>query len=326
MTLEHLRKFRWVIYPTVFIALFVVSLVVFFPNDTVRHLAKNGILRAAVALGPSDRGMPEVTMENASLWRFSGVEVDKLRINWAGSMEKAPIDFAVDAVKGRVGFWSALVGKKHVVAQVKSFGGKVDTEINLKKDNQLAYLFLEIAQLDLGKISVLSDVIGAKLAGIIDAYIEIDAKNGVETDGQGEGSLAINNASFGPGNVNLPVGGFVSTMPIPKLSLGQLHLEYELVDKKITTKSFTLKDGDLKADVSLTITLNKNFKNSTISGGGWFSLDKKFIATNETIKTLYDIIPELRMANEGDGKVSFSLDGTIGRPRPSFQTAVLSRK
>lgn len=265
-------------------------------------------------------------MDSASLWHFSGIEMEKLRVKWAGSVEKAPIDFALDEVKGRVGLWSALVGKRNIEAQIVSFGGRVDTEISLKKENHLAYLFLEIEKLDLGKITFLSDLIGAQLAGVVDSFMEIEAKNGIDVDGHGNGTLTIKNISFGPGNVNLPVGGFVSSMPVPKLSFGQIHLEYDLLDGKLVTKSFTLKEGELLADLSLTITLNKNFSSSALSGNGWFSLDKKFIASNETIKTLYDIIPELRMANEGDGKVNFSIGGTVKNPRPSFKISALSRK
>ena len=133
----------------------------------------------------------------------------------------------------------------------------------------------------------------------------------------------LSQAIFGPGTIKLPPGTMVPSLTIPQLGLGTLKADFILDKGQLESKTFTLNGGDLEADMQLTITLGRIPLLSRLSGRGWFSLKKEFVNSNETVKMLFDLIPELRAAKNGDGKVGFVLGGTLGRPMPRLnQSAV----
>jgi type II secretion system protein N len=322
--LDILRKLRWVIYPSVFIIVFLVGMVSTFPHDTVEQIARNAITSAAIVNGPQGRSMPVVTIDDASLWRFTGVDLSKLKINWPGSMEVAPLELAVDRIRARMGVWGLLVGNKNLYSNVEMYGGNLETWLNMRKTG-LGYVELQGENISLSKISILESLLGVQIAGILKTSAQFDSSSDMVKDGEGEGTLEIKDAFFGPGSLNLPAGGFVSTVQVPKISLGQVKVSVDLNKGQVNSKTISFLGGDLEAEITMNVTLGKNLKNSPITGTGWFSLNKKFIESNETIRTLFEIIPELKAANETGGKVGFALGGMLGAPRPRFQPYVSAK-
>lgn len=313
--MELLRKLRWVIYPSVFIFVFLFASYWTFPDDVVKKFVDNIVFNGALAVGPKDRGFPNVTMNKVSLWRLSGVSVDGLKVMWPAGAKSLPLTLSVDSLKGRAGIFSLLTSKRQFSVKGNFYGGTLDAQVGVSKTSGLSNISLSLEKLDLAKLDFLETVVGSPLKGLLHIDADISAASQMSKDGDGTVKLILDKASFGPGNINLPPGGFVSSIAVPEIKLGKLNLELSLEKGQLNSKSVTLNGGDLEADVKLTIILGRSIHNTRIEGNGWFSLKKEFVAANETFKMLFDLIPELRAAQQGDGKVAFSIRGALARPQ-----------
>lgn len=313
--MEILRKLRWVLYPSVFIFVFLFASYCTFPTEVVRKFVDNAVMNAALSIGPKDRGLPNINMDKVSLWRGSGVSVSGLKIVWPAGNKSLPLTLAVDSIQGRLGIFSLFSSTKKFSVLGDFYGGQLDSQFNIRKPGTLSAIDLTLTKLDLAKVDFLESTLGAPLKGLFDVIIDIESDSQFSKDGSGIIKLNLENGLFGPGNINLPTGGFVSSLAVPLIKLGKLNLELNLDKGQLASKSLTLSGGDLEAEMKLTIELGRSPQMSRVEGSGWFSLKKEFLAANETFKMLFDLIPELRAAQQGDGKVGFSVRGILARPQ-----------
>lgn len=320
--MEILRKLRWVLYPLVFGTVFLFAAYCTFPNDVVREMAESSITGVAISAGPRTRGMPHVTMKDVSLWRMSGVNLENLRIEWPAKMTDPPIAVEFDVVKARLGIFSALFGARAISSSVKFYDGNLDTDVKIGKQTGLSYVNAQGANINLGKMGFLETALGAPLQGLVNLAIDMNAKTEMTKDGSGFVRLSLDNLSFGPGVINLPAGGFVSSLTVPNVNLGKLAIDFALDKGILESKAFSLTGGDVEADLKLTVTLAKIMPMSKVEGNGWFSVKREFVNSNETLKMLFDLIPELRAALLSDGKVGLNIRGTLGRPIPRIERYV----
>ena len=99
------------------------------------------------------------------------------------------------------------------------------------------------------------------------------------------------------------------------MDLGKLVVDLVLDKGQFESKAFSISGGDLEAEVKMTVTLGRQPSSSRVNGDGWFRVKREFISTNETLKMLFDLIPELREAQSGDGKVGVAIRGNLARPQ-----------
>ncbi len=320
--MDILRKLRWVFYPTVFGLVFLFASYCTFPKDVVREMAESSLTGLAMGVGPRTRGVPQVSMRDVSLWRISGVSLEGLKVEWPGKKTDIPMVMEFDSLKARVGIFSALAGGQSVSSRSKLYGGDLDVDVAMSKKSGLSSVAVNGTAIDLGKMSFLETTLGAPLKGILGIAIDMAAKSDMTKDGQGFVRLNLDSFSFGPGIVNLPAGGFVSSLTVPTTSLGKLAIDFGLDKGQLESKAFSLTGGDVEADLKITIVLGKSPALSKIDGSGWFRVKREFIAGNETLKMLFDLIPELRAGLQGDGKVGISIRGSLGRPMPRLERYV----
>lgn len=313
--MEILRKFRWVIYPSVFILVFLFASYCTFPNTVVKEMAESAVVNAAVGMGPSDRGVPEVTMKDVSLWRLSGVQLSDLKLVWPAHNTSPPITVEIASAAGRVGIFSLLSGSQSVAINAELYEGDFSTNFKIRRKTGLGNFFASANKINLAKMTFLESILGAPFEGIVNLSADLNANSELSKDGTGSIKLNFDNLAFGPGSINLPAGGFVSSLTVPKLALGKLTADFALDKGVLDSKVFSLTGGDVEADIKMNIALGKRTENSRITGDGWFSVKREFVNNNETLKMLFDLIPELRAAQLGDGKVGFSVRGTLGRPQ-----------
>ena len=320
--MKFLRKLRWVLYPSVFILVFIFGSYCSFPEEVVRKLVDGVVLNAAMAIGPKERGLPNINMNKVSLWRGTGISIDGLKIIWPPSIKSTALNLNFDSLKGRVGIFSLLTNTKTISSKGDFYGGYMDSEIRIRMPNNLASLNVSLEKIDLAKMDFIETLIGAPLKGILDLMVDVDANSQLSKDGTGTIKVNLENGVFGPGNLNLPAGGFVSSLAVPLLNLGKLTVDLSLDKGQVTSKTFTLTGGDLEAEMQLLVSLGRVPQVSRLDGTGWFSLKKEFLAANETFKMLFDLIPELRAAQQGDGKVGFSVRGSVSRPQFKLESSV----
>lgn len=320
--MEILRKLRWVLYPSVFIVVFLMGAYCSFPTAVLRSAAETALTQAALGIAPT-RGFPKISIKDISLWRLSGANIKNTRIVWPGTKKEPPMSINIDSLKGRMGIMALLTGSKNITADMQLYAGTLNTDIKTNKQKSLTNLNLKASKLDLSKMDFIESFIGAPLQGILNLAIDLKANSQLSKDGTGRVNLTLDQGVFGPGNVKLPPGNVVSSLAVPQISLGVFKTELLLDKGQLESKTFTLSGGDLEADMQLTVTLGRIPQLSRLNGRGWFSLKKEFINSNETIKMLFDLIPELRAAKNGDGKVGFILGGTLGRPMPRLDASAV---
>ncbi|MCA9507327.1 MAG: type II secretion system protein GspN [Myxococcales bacterium] len=312
--MEILRKLRWFFYPSVIIFVFLFASYCTFPEEVVRRFVDYTIFNAAMAVGPKNHGFPDVKMEKASLWRGSGVSVSGLKLSWPTPNKMNPINVQIDSLKGRVALSSLLSSTKKISILGQFYGGKLDSHFKIRQPNTLLGVELSLTKLNLAKIDLLEAALGSQLRGVLDIQVDVESQSQLSKDGTGLIKLILDNAAYGPGSLNVPMGGFVSNLSVPLINLGKLNIEMNLAKGKLDSKVFSLKGGDLEGEMKLAVELGRVPQLSRLDGSGWFSLKKEFVASNETFKMLFDLIPELRTAQQGDGKVGFSIRGIFGRP------------
>lgn len=319
--MDILRKLRWILYPSTFLLIFIVASYCSFPSSVVKKAAENTLLRGALTMGPKGRDLPQVLMKDASLWRLSGLSLDGLKIIWPPNKKSAELVLEIDSLKGRLGLFALLSGSRRIIAQSKLYGGELDADIKIGKNNKFSEAFLDVEKLDLSKSVFLHESLGSFIGGILNIKIDVSSTEKISKDGKGTIKFSIDKGVFGPGGITLP-GAFASSISIPKIDLGKLLAEFSLEKGQVETKTFSLTGGDLEAEVKVNVSLGPNPYTTRLDGLGWFSLKSEFIEANETFKMLFDLIPELRAAQRGDGKVGFSLRGSLGRPLPRLESSV----
>ncbi|HXW53057.1 MAG TPA: type II secretion system protein GspN [Myxococcota bacterium] len=317
--METTRKLRFVLYPCAFALVFIIAAYCTFPKDVVSDLAESYITQLALSLGPKNRGLPEVSFKDASLWRFSGVALKGVVVSWPPKKNQTPLLFELNTLKGRLGIFSLLTGARRYSAEASLYSGDLSVDVKSRKSN-FTYLDMEGAKIDLSKMAFVEQQLGAPLQGIFQMLSTLHANTEMTKDGTGSIKFAVENFGYGPGSIKLPGEGMVSLLTVPKLNLGKLQAEFTLDKGQLESKTISLTGGDVEADLKLSVTLGRRPTSSRITGDGWFSVKKELVNTNETLKMLYDLLPVLRAAQQGDGKAGLIIRGNLARPDISLET------
>ncbi len=226
----------------------------------------------------------------------------------------------MDRFKGRTSIAALLSGANTIITDIKLYDGLITSDLRTNKNKNITNLDIEASKLDLSKIDMIQALVGSPLQGILNLFVDLKAASQLSKDGTGLINLKVDNAIFGPGHLNLPPGNIVSSITVPTISLGTLNANFSLDKGQLESKNLSLNGGDLEGEMQVAITLGRIPLLSRLNARGWFSLKKEFINNNETIKMLFDLIPELRFAKAGSGKVNFSIGGTLARPIPRLET------
>lgn len=313
--MKQIGKLRFVIYSTAFSVVFLLASLCTFPKDVLRDVAESSLTNVALMAGPKNRGVPQVTVEDVSFWWLSGVDLKGLRVQWLPQKNQPQIGIEFDRLKARLGLFALLTGSKKAVLASSLYGGDLSAQFKIHSKNEIAYVDVNASKLDFAKMDFIESILGAPLSGVLNLVAHADAKTELSKDGTGHIKINWENMGFGPGSINLPAGGFVSSLTVPKVALGKLSAELALDKGQIESKSFSMSGGDVEADLKLTISLGRQASSSRLSGDGWFSVKREFINTNETLKMLFDLIPELKEAQSSNGKVGLIIRGNVARPQ-----------
>lgn len=317
--METLQKLRFILYPSAFILVFMVAAYCTFPKTVLREMAESSISNAALAFGPKNHGVPEVSISDVSLWRLSGISIKGLKISWPAKRNELPMVFQMESLKARVGIFSLLGGAKSFSGSMSLYDGTIDFSTKILKNTGLGSLTIETDRLNLGKMAFIETTLGAPMQGILKLAIDMRAKDELSKDGNGSFKLTLDQFRYGPGSLKLPSGGMVSSLTVPEMNLGKLAADLALDKGQLESKTIALSGGDVEADIKLNVALSESLRDARILGNGWFSIKPEFVNSNEALKMLYDLLPALRTAQQGDGKVGLAIRGMLLRPNFSLE-------
>jgi type II secretion system protein N len=325
---ELLRKFRWFLYISVFLLIFFFGAFCSFPQRDLKQIADIFITKAALSMPPSKTSSPIVRIDNISLWRLSGINIKNLSISWPSFNDVPSTDLLFNSFKARVGIFSYLFGNKSISSQINMYDGYFNTNFKLDKNNSLKSLYIDSNKINLSKMNIITSISGLNIGGELKTNITIDNNSDKLPDSSGHIVFNIKNGSLLVNNLSALLGGMGGTIDLPSLALGEINADLEISKKEVTSKTFKISGGDLQAEITLIVSLDNNLSSSKINARGWFSLKQSLIDSNETLKTLYDILPQLKASKMTDNKVGFSVNGTLRYPNFNLEvyTANMEKK
>lgn len=288
----------------------------------LRDFVENSISNGASLISNQGRSAVEISVEDASLWRFSGISIKGLNLVWPKTQSSESISVVLDKINVRMSILSLVSSVKKIIADIKMYGGYFSGKVIADSKGSLLGIDIKSNDINLGKMSFIEPLVGSSLSGLIRVNSGIKADSSMVSDGQGEFLLEIDKMSYGPGSVKLPMGGFVSSIMVPKINLGKLLASFDVKNGVVQSKIITINEGDIEGDMSLSVNMDSNIMRSRLNGSGWFKINKELVEKTETLKMLYDIIPQLKEALQKDGPVGFALRGSLMRPIFNLQRYV----
>lgn len=302
-----------------FIFAFFVSLYLTFPLDSLRPYLEK---QMQDALSGGAQGVhfvmpPSVQIGNLSLWWFSGASMDDVQIQMGSENSEPGQKLQFEQLKIRFGIVSTLRGKPKIEFDSRVYSGRARGDVTLTPEGSLSVLWLDIHQIDLQKLRGPIKGSGLKMSGQLNLSADLNLGVHPAKDGMGNLEIDFKNLSVGPGVLEIP-GGFVGGLTLPLIKLGQFSGKASLQNGKAAIQDLKLSGGDIEAHINATSQLADNILFSPLKGAGWFRLKPEFQKANPKIATILELSPDIKAAEEADGRIFFTLIGSLMQPMPKW--------
>jgi type II secretion system protein N len=317
--MAFLKKLKWLGYIVYFFCVFLIMLYLTFPADTLKGYVAQQVEQA---LGAGQNGQwvypPLVRIGKVSLWRISGLSMRDVFIQPSSFTDEPAERWKFDQLKMRIGIFSTLGGKPQINFDSYLYDGRARGSVTLTADGGISQFWFDVNHFDLKQFVNASKGAALPMKGIVNMDAQFNLGKNPATEGDGEMNLDLKNFAVGPGKLELPIPGMAGGLSVPQINFGQFAGNVSLQKGKGKTKNLRLSGGDLEVNLNLEVDMHKNLLRSRLGGGGWFRIAPKFLNANPQFKAMLDFSPELKKAQEADGKYPFSLKGTLGMPFPKF--------
>ncbi len=292
------------LYIAFFLFAFVVSFYLTFPADALRPMLET---QMASGMGPGS----SVHIGNLSLWRLSGVSMSDMEFHMQNQ------SFKLAELKLRLGIWSTLKGHPKIIFDTHVYDGRASGFVTMNPKGGLSALDVDVSKINLAKIAEPGTEGGLKMTGLMNLNVDLNLGANPAKDGSGNLNLDFKNLSIGPGPMPIP-GSFGGSMTIPEIKLGAFSGKGSFSKGKANIKDLKLAGGDVEAHVNANIELSDNILFSPLKGNGWFRLKSEFQKANPKIAMLLELSPDIKAAEESDGRIHFSLIGSLMAPTPKW--------
>lgn len=216
----------------------------------------------------------------------------------AGSGSAPSPLIALDGLKARVALLPMLRGTWTSVVDAVVYDGHLRGRVGWS--GSAATVDLTGKGIDLSRVDTTSEQFSAKLAGELEARVDLTYDTETVKNTQGTLKLEADRLQL----TDLTVSGF---------SLGEVLFEEALLAFDVKEGVAEVREGLLRgeqveAEVDGTVTLNATFSRSRLSL-------KVHVKLPEDLDKLAQLAPDMKNARDEDGTYHFSLTGTIERPR-----------
>lgn len=288
---------KWMGYTIYCLILTAAFLYLLFPSDAIKACIQAKAQRIHPGI--------QVTSQRLSLSFPSGLKL----IQTAVSLEEDPgqLLFKADRISLRPGIWSILKDPAEYYFDCRAYGGRLEGRIITKDDPATSFnASIEFEDVRIEKNSPVPSIIGDRLEGTLAGYI----------DYQGESDTSI---SRGSGEAFLTISDCLVKLAEPVLGLetvdfNEIQVKMSLKRQRISISRAELKGDKMMGTVSGTINMDSDFMESRLDLQGKV----------EPTATLFRDVPgageAINLIKEGlkDGKLPFTLKGTIKNPKMSF--------
>jgi type II secretion system protein N len=336
---------RWVKlvgYPSWFGACFVFSLYLTFPIDVIESQVVDA---AENALGKGKQGRygvdPKVEIGEMSLWRFSGVKLERVSVQLASNDPDPGPTLDVDEMGVRIGVLGLLFNEPSIKFFAELWQGDLSGSVAMRGDKKaedefLGHTFalfdgkaqdvseidLEINDVDLSRSLPVAQKLGVPVTGKVGGVVHVEMGEKPQTDAAGEIDLAIKGVTAGPGERDIPLMG---KLTVPLIEMGDLEAKAKIEKGKGKFDKLGLDGKDFQADVDGDISFGRALKSSRLKADGWFKLSEDFLEKNTKFQII-DALPGISKAKDDQGQYHFTVGGNVSKPRFNLSKSAGKKK
>jgi len=323
MSIRPKKILLWVLY----VVFYVVSLVVFalltFPFDTLRD-------RAVVAFADDQRktgGDSRLEIDKLSSYWILGVEAEGVRMispppanGKGGKAAKGDTtDVEFDRVTARVALLPLLIGRVSISFSAEMLGGKIKGTTRKSGEDRL--ISLDVSDLEVGRLRALVDVIGLPLSGTLGGTVSLTLPDDKIGKSGGSIHLVLESLAVGDGKAE-----FRDSIVLPRVDIGDLELECEIEEGKLSITKFGAEGGDLDFFAEGKITLRDKMATSMADLMLRFKFSDKYKNKNEKTQLLFgssdskappllEMDPKVKQSKRPDGFYGWRASGLLASMR-----------
>lgn len=341
MTVVVPKWLKLTAYPGWFAICFFASLYLTFPLSLVKAPVVAGLEEA---LGKGKQGRygvdPVVKIDELSLWRMSGVELERVSLQLASTDPDPGPTVELDAAGVRIGLFSLLLNAPTVYFSAALYGGELEGAVTLKGDQEaadsflghtfalldgkasgVAALHLSIDGIDLSKAPPVLEKAGVPVTGVLGGKVDVELGEDPGKEAAGDIDLTLAGVTLGPGELQIPVPGLTGGLTLPLIDMGDLEVKAPVAEGKAKFEKLGLNGKDFNANVDLELSLSSRMAGTRLTGDGSFQISEQFLEQNSKFKTLLDFAAPLKRARDDEGRYHFNLRGSLQKPKFSLSSS-----
>lgn len=296
------RYVRYPVYMVFGLFVFIVSLVLAFPDDEVKDIIT---VQAEMALDNEYK----VTIDDLDLWWLTGVQLEGVTIE-----ERKTEQEQADAAAGEDGEGPKLIPMKFTLPEVSArlslirsiFGPTVEFSADVgggeitgffQQGGDSNRVVAEFDDLELGKTQAIAAIMGVPFFGTLsgDVDLELDPKRNLPASG----SVLVDGSklTFGPATVKTDKLPAMAFLEVPQTNLGNLDIDL-VVDETnpkrpaLVFETFEMNGRDMRGDVWGEVRLGTNMATSIMDLKMRMQFDETFVKKNSLAPFLN--VPEVR--------------------------------
>jgi type II secretion system protein N len=311
-----LKKYApWVVYPAFYFVMLLLFAVLVFPYDKL----KERLVGTFNAQQRATNGHQELQIDEMTGHWVTGVKMKGVHLLSAASdPTQPPVEIKIEEATARVSMLGLLIGNQDTSFRLDAFGGTIKGSHDQHgKDRKVE---LELADVDVGQIQLLTDLLGLPMEGKLSGTISLLMPEGKASKGSGNVALEIKEMAVGDGKAKLQ-----GKLALPRLAVGDLTLTAEAKDGvlKITKLGATGKDLELVgegrigmrdlatdslADIQVRFKINDGYRTKNDITKSLFG------APGSNMPALFDLDPKVKQSKRTDGFYAWTVRGPLGRP------------
>lgn len=265
--------------------------------------------------------------ELSGYWLF-GLEAEGVRLisldskpsqakDQAGPNPPAPT-IELDSVQVSVSLLSYLFGTLSVSYSADLGGGELFGVF--KQSETEAFLRVKGEDIDTTSLSILSNLIGLPLGGVLSFQMELTLPEKKMQQAEGNFDLQISDLSIGDGQAKVR-----NTIALPRISAGDLQIKAEIVTGRMELKEFSTNGSDLEVSADGKLRLRDPIDKSAADINLAFRFKEAYTNKSDLTKSifgspdgkipgLFDMDPQVRQAKGEDGLYRWRVTGMLSYP------------
>ncbi|MFZ5894507.1 MAG: type II secretion system protein GspN [Myxococcota bacterium] len=229
-----------------------------------------------------------------------------------------PSELVIDSAHGRIALLPLLIGSMRISFGMEAFGGEISGQT--WESDGARRMEVELEELSLGKVSLLSDAVGLPLAGNLEGTLELLLPESKLAKADGKIQLKIKGLTAGDGKAKIR-----DAIVLPKVEAGDLTLEGEATSGQLKITNFGASGPDLDLSADGSVRLRDPANMSMLSLTARFKFNERYTNKNDTTRALFgtpgsavpglfDLDPKAKRAKSPDGYYGWRVSGMLSTP------------